>query len=120
MHACGSGCNDAVSRQQVIKREADMSGDTGTAESRLYVARFVHRLLRVVAQLLFRVTVSGDVQQLRHAKTLIVANHESFLDGLLLAVFLPIDATFVVHTSIASRPVLGWLLRFIPHLAIDS
>ena len=52
-----------------------MSGDTGTAESRLYVARFVRRLLRVVAQLLFRVTVSGDVRQLRHAKTLIVANH---------------------------------------------
>jgi acyl-[acyl-carrier-protein]-phospholipid O-acyltransferase/long-chain-fatty-acid--[acyl-carrier-protein] ligase len=87
---------------------------------RLYGSHFVRGALRMIARLLFRVTVTGELRQLHHPKTLIVANHESFLDGLLLAVFLPVDATFVVHTSIANHPVFGRLLRFIPHLAVDS
>jgi acyl-[acyl-carrier-protein]-phospholipid O-acyltransferase/long-chain-fatty-acid--[acyl-carrier-protein] ligase len=87
---------------------------------RLYGSHFVRGALRMIARLLFRVTVTGELRQLHHPKTLIVANHESFLDGLLLAVFLPVDATFVVHTSIANHPVFGRLLRLIPHLAVDS
>jgi acyl-[acyl-carrier-protein]-phospholipid O-acyltransferase / long-chain-fatty-acid--[acyl-carrier-protein] ligase len=53
-------------------------------------------------------------------RTLIVANHESFIDGLLLAVFLPVQATFVVHTTVARNPLNAWMLRFIPHLLVDS
>jgi len=51
---------------------------------------------------------------------LIVANHESLIDGLLLAVFLPVQATFVVHTTVARNPLNAWMLRFIPHLLVDS
>jgi acyl-[acyl-carrier-protein]-phospholipid O-acyltransferase/long-chain-fatty-acid--[acyl-carrier-protein] ligase len=83
-------------------------------------ARLARHVLRLAARLLFRVSVSGDLGKLQHARTLIVANHESFLDGLLLAVFLPVDAVFVVHTTIANHVVFGRLLRFIPHLAVDS
>jgi acyl-[acyl-carrier-protein]-phospholipid O-acyltransferase/long-chain-fatty-acid--[acyl-carrier-protein] ligase len=83
-------------------------------------AGLIRAVLRVMARLLFRVKVNGNPGQLRHEKMLLVANHESTLDGLLLAAFLPIDATYVVHTTVANRPVVGWLLRFVPHLAIDS
>jgi len=64
--------------------------------------------------------MDGDGTSFVNPRTLIVANHESFLDGLLLALFLPIEATFVVHTTVARNPLIGWLLRFIPHLAVDS
>jgi acyl-[acyl-carrier-protein]-phospholipid O-acyltransferase/long-chain-fatty-acid--[acyl-carrier-protein] ligase len=84
------------------------------------VATLVRALLRAVSKLLFRVRVVGDTGQFTHARTLIVANHESFLDGLLLALFLPVEATFVVHTSIANQPLFRWMLRFVPHLAVDS
>ena len=57
--------------------------------------------------------MAGDVRQLQHDRTLIVANHEFFLDGLLLAIFLPVDAVFLVHTSLANHPVLGRLLRYV-------
>jgi acyl-[acyl-carrier-protein]-phospholipid O-acyltransferase/long-chain-fatty-acid--[acyl-carrier-protein] ligase len=98
-----------------------MAGEvTEAAGFRLYGSHVVRGVLRMIARLLFRVTVAGELRQLHHPKTLIVANHESFLDGLLLAVFLPVDATFVVHTSIANHPVFGRLLRCIPHLAVDS
>jgi acyl-[acyl-carrier-protein]-phospholipid O-acyltransferase / long-chain-fatty-acid--[acyl-carrier-protein] ligase len=77
-------------------------------------------LLRLVTRLLFRVRFSGDGSSFLNQRTLIVANHESFLDGLLLGIFLPVDATFVVHTTVARNPAIAWLLRFIPHLAVDS
>jgi acyl-[acyl-carrier-protein]-phospholipid O-acyltransferase / long-chain-fatty-acid--[acyl-carrier-protein] ligase len=77
-------------------------------------------LLRLVTRLLFRVRFNGDANAFRNERTLIVANHESFLDGLLLGLFLPVEATFVVHTTVARNPAIAWLLRFIPHLAVDS
>jgi acyl-[acyl-carrier-protein]-phospholipid O-acyltransferase/long-chain-fatty-acid--[acyl-carrier-protein] ligase len=53
-------------------------------------------------------------------RTLIVANHESFLDGALLGVFLPVQAVFVVHAQVLAKWYFRWLLRFVPHLAVDS
>jgi acyl-[acyl-carrier-protein]-phospholipid O-acyltransferase/long-chain-fatty-acid--[acyl-carrier-protein] ligase len=88
--------------------------------SRTIGAAVVKWILRVITRLLFRVRLHGDATVFRNERTLIVANHESFLDGLLLAAFLPVDATFVVHTTVARNPAIAWLLRFIPHLAVDS
>jgi acyl-[acyl-carrier-protein]-phospholipid O-acyltransferase/long-chain-fatty-acid--[acyl-carrier-protein] ligase len=76
--------------------------------------------LRVLLKLLFRVELTGDPASFKNPRTLIVANHESFIDGLLLGLLMPVDAVFVVHTQIASRPFFGLLLRFVPHLAVDS
>lgn len=77
-------------------------------------------ILRVVLKALFRVELHGDPATFRNPRTLIVANHESFIDGLLLGLLMPVDAVFVVHTQIASRPLFALLLRFVPHLAVDS
>lgn len=83
-------------------------------------ARALKRLLRLILRPLFRVRVTGDPNVFDNPRTLIVANHESFVDGLLLAVFLPVEATFVVHTQIANHPFFRPLLRFVPHLTVDS
>jgi acyl-[acyl-carrier-protein]-phospholipid O-acyltransferase/long-chain-fatty-acid--[acyl-carrier-protein] ligase len=83
-------------------------------------ARTLRQILRLLLRPLFRVRMTGDRSAFDNPRTLIVANHESFIDGLLLAVFLPIEATFVVHTQIASQPFFRFLLRFIPHLTVDS
>jgi acyl-[acyl-carrier-protein]-phospholipid O-acyltransferase / long-chain-fatty-acid--[acyl-carrier-protein] ligase len=90
--------------------------DSGTARG----ASALKGLLRLVTRLLFRVRFNGDANAFLNERTLIVANHESFLDGLLLGLFLPVEATFVVHTTVAGNPAIAWLLRFIPHLAVDS
>jgi acyl-[acyl-carrier-protein]-phospholipid O-acyltransferase / long-chain-fatty-acid--[acyl-carrier-protein] ligase len=87
---------------------------------RRWGARLLKGTLRTLTRLLFRVTMHGDSGVFVNERTLIVANHESFLDGLLLALFLPVEATFVVHTTVARNPVIKWLLRYIPHLAVDS
>jgi acyl-[acyl-carrier-protein]-phospholipid O-acyltransferase/long-chain-fatty-acid--[acyl-carrier-protein] ligase len=82
--------------------------------------RLVRRVLQFVTRLLFRVQVHGDTSKFLNERTLIVANHESLIDGLLLAVFLPVQATFVVHTTVARNPLNAWMLHFIPHLLVDS
>src|SRR5580693_1803490 len=81
---------------------------------------FLKSMFRTVLKVLFRVRLDGDAAVFDNDRTLIVANHESFLDGLLLAAFLPVNATFVVHTQVTKSAFFRWVLRFIPHLVVDS
>lgn len=76
-------------------------------------------LLRFVCQILFRVNVRGLENIPKTNRILIVANHESLLDGLLLGLFLPIPATFVVHTSVLKNWWFRQFLRLTPYLAVN-
>jgi acyl-[acyl-carrier-protein]-phospholipid O-acyltransferase/long-chain-fatty-acid--[acyl-carrier-protein] ligase len=76
-------------------------------------------LLQLVCRVIFRVDVSGIANLPKQGKLLIIANHESFLDGLLLGLFLPIRATFVVHTTVLNHWLFRQVLRLTPYLAVD-
>jgi acyl-[acyl-carrier-protein]-phospholipid O-acyltransferase/long-chain-fatty-acid--[acyl-carrier-protein] ligase len=82
--------------------------------------RVVRFLFRALLRPLFRVAISGDPREFANERTLIVANHESFLDGVLLGGFLPVGATFVVHAQVTRKWYFRWLLKYVPHLAVDS
>ncbi|MDR0233851.1 MAG: bifunctional acyl-ACP--phospholipid O-acyltransferase/long-chain-fatty-acid--ACP ligase [Zoogloeaceae bacterium] len=95
-------------------------GNTGRA--------IVRVLLRGLTRLLFRVQVRGTDEALsveygqesgQYPRLLVIANHESFLDGILLGLFLPIKKpVFVVHTEYAKRPLwrfgLDMLADYLP------
>ena len=76
-------------------------------------------VLRGLARLLFRVEVQAHQANFSHLHLLIVANHQSFLDGLLIGLFLPIDPVFVVHTTIANKLFFRILLSQVDYLAVD-
>lgn len=76
-------------------------------------------LLRSVCKVMFRVKVHGLEHVPQDNRLLIVANHESFLDGLLLGLFLPKRATFVVHTGVLKNKLFRQFLRLTPYLAVD-
>ena len=76
-------------------------------------------LLRLAFTLLFRVQVKGDWQALRQPRVLVVANHESFLDGMLLGLFMPCNPVFVVHTWVAEHWLFRPLLALTDYLAVD-
>ncbi|KAB2928827.1 MAG: bifunctional acyl-ACP--phospholipid O-acyltransferase/long-chain-fatty-acid--ACP ligase [Dechloromonas sp.] len=76
-------------------------------------------LLRALAMLFFRVDVRFHQSDFSHQRLLVVANHESFLDGLLLGLFLPIDPVFVVHTGVVRRWYFRLLLSQVDYLAVD-
>ncbi len=77
------------------------------------------KVLRFVCKMLFQVKTTGQANVPRNGKTLVIANHESFLDGLLLGLFLPIRATFVVHTAVLENWLFRAVLSLVPHLAVD-
>lgn len=76
-------------------------------------------LLQLICRVIFRVDVMGIANLPKQGKLLIIANHESFLDGLLLGLFLPIRATFVVHTTVLNHWFFRQILRLTPYLAVD-
>ncbi|MBK9161492.1 MAG: bifunctional acyl-ACP--phospholipid O-acyltransferase/long-chain-fatty-acid--ACP ligase [Nitrosomonadales bacterium] len=76
-------------------------------------------ILRIIAQLLFRLQVRGDASVLKTERLLIIANHESFLDGLLLGLFLPVNPVFVVHTGISRLWFFRIILSLVDYLAVD-
>ena len=76
--------------------------------------------LRSILGLLYRVEVRG-IEHLERAgpRVLVVANHTSFLDAILLAVFLPGPLTFAVNTFIARRWWMRPLLALVEHFPMD-
>ncbi len=79
----------------------------------------IANVLRLLCKYLFRVKVNGLENIPAENGLLIVANHESFLDGLLLGLFLPKKATFVVHSTVLKNFWFRQFLRLTPHLAVD-
>ncbi len=81
--------------------------------------KLLRPLLRGLARLLFRVDIQLRQADFSQPRLLVVANHESFLDGLLIGLFLPIDPVFVVHTGIANNFWFRILLSQVDYLAVD-
>ena len=79
----------------------------------------VIQLLRFVLRLVYRVRVEGDVSQLRDGPVLVVANHDSSLDGALLGLFLPVDITVAVAGDGMRSPLVRLLMRWVPHVILD-
>ncbi|MBC9073033.1 bifunctional acyl-ACP--phospholipid O-acyltransferase/long-chain-fatty-acid--ACP ligase [Thauera sp. CAU 1555] len=78
----------------------------------------IKSLLRSIARVLFRVRIEGRMPAPTD-RLLVIANHESLLDGLLLGLFLPLDPVFVVHTTVAKNPLFRLVLMLVDHLAVD-
>jgi acyl-[acyl-carrier-protein]-phospholipid O-acyltransferase/long-chain-fatty-acid--[acyl-carrier-protein] ligase len=67
--------------------------------------------LRWLLILLYKVEITGlDNYTKAGKRVLIIANHTSFLDPLLLGVFLPDDITFAINTQVSQR---WWLKPFL-------
>jgi acyl-[acyl-carrier-protein]-phospholipid O-acyltransferase/long-chain-fatty-acid--[acyl-carrier-protein] ligase len=72
-----------------------------------------------LARLLFRLELEVREADFSYERLLVVANHESFLDGLLIGLFLPIDPVFVINTAIAQRWYFRILLSQVDYLTVD-
>lgn len=83
----------------------------------------VKAILRLIVKIAFRVQTDGLEKISEHLaqnpKNIFVCNHHSFLDGLMLGLFLPCDPVFLVHTTVVKNPLFKFLLKFADHLAID-
>ncbi|WP_042860943.1 bifunctional acyl-ACP--phospholipid O-acyltransferase/long-chain-fatty-acid--ACP ligase [Dickeya sp. NCPPB 3274] len=81
----------------------------------------IYTFLRWVLKHLYRIQVTGDESSFRQSKILITPNHVSFLDGVLMALFLPVQSkpVFAVYSSITDRWFMRWLKPYIDFLPLD-
>jgi len=66
-------------------------------------------ILRTVLRFLFRIRLVGDEKELYQDKCLITPNHVSFIDGALIALFLPVKPVFAVYSSFATPRMIKWI-----------
>ena len=96
-----------------------MSGETAVRHGSQWLRRVATVLGRPILRLLFRLKIEGNFDAFGAERLLVIANHESFLDGPLLGAFLPIDPVYVVHSQVVAHPVFRLLLRMVDHVAVD-
>lgn len=75
-------------------------------------------LVRFLLHLLYGLRVHGTLP--RAERTLIVANHQSFLDAALLWAVLPREALWVVHTDVLKEKLFRLMLRAADYVVLDT
>ncbi|AXW85895.1 acyl-[ACP]--phospholipid O-acyltransferase [Lonsdalea britannica] len=81
----------------------------------------IYNALRWLLRRLYRIEITGDDRVFRQSKLLITPNHASFMDGVLLALFLPLQEKpiFAVYSTIADRWFMQWTKKFVDFVALD-
>jgi len=79
----------------------------------------LRHILKIISKLLFRISSNGFDKPINTEKLMVIANHESFMDGLLLALYMPFDPVFVVHKGLLKSWFFRLILSQVEYLAVD-
>lgn len=78
-------------------------------------------LVRALVRLMVRLRVDGRLPDpWPESGVLVVANHQSLLDGVILWAWLPVEPVFIIHKQVARNRLLAWALRWCDHVTVES
>ncbi len=80
----------------------------------------LHRFTRMLAPILYRVRCDGTARIPDHGPAVLVCNHVSYIDWLIIAAASRRPVHFVMHAGIYRNPLLGWVLRLAGAIPIES
>jgi acyl-[acyl-carrier-protein]-phospholipid O-acyltransferase/long-chain-fatty-acid--[acyl-carrier-protein] ligase len=75
------------------------------------LAWFLRNLLKLTGKIFYRIRISGSGNIPPKGGALLVANHVSYLDFMLIVCSVPRHVSFVMNADIYNKPYLRWLLR---------
>ncbi|MDF7671069.1 bifunctional acyl-ACP--phospholipid O-acyltransferase/long-chain-fatty-acid--ACP ligase [Orbaceae bacterium ESL0721] len=76
-------------------------------------------VLKFTLKILFHVRIQGNLNNLKQEKLLITPNHVSFLDGLLIGVFLPVRPVFAIYTGFIDHWLVRLAKRYVDFIPMD-
>lgn len=89
--------------------------------SLLYTAEFLVRLLLYLfTHTIYRARVRGLEHLPREGGALLVANHVSYVDAMILYAISPRPVRFVIHKSFLDVPLVGWFVRRMGAIPVAS
>ncbi len=89
--------------------------------SLFYTAQFAIRLgLLFLVRCFYRVRLQGVERVPEEGGALLVCNHVSFVDGMLVAATLPREPRFLMYTPFFDVPVLGWFAKRMGVIPVSS
>lgn len=80
---------------------------------------FLVSILRLVLGTFFRAKIEGLENFTKHKKRIVIANHQSWLDSLILSAFLPTELTFAVNRFTAKKYFFSFFNFLNDHVSID-
>ena len=81
--------------------------------------RFVRRLAKIIAHILYRFKITGREHVPPTGAVILCCNHIHVLDCLLLAIFVKRQVFFMGKMELFKNPILGWLLRRVGAFPVD-
>jgi acyl-[acyl-carrier-protein]-phospholipid O-acyltransferase / long-chain-fatty-acid--[acyl-carrier-protein] ligase len=77
------------------------------------------KILKFFLKTLFHVKIHGNLDNLKQNKLLITPNHVSFLDGILIGVFLPIRPVFAIYAGYINHWLVRYAKRYVDFVPMD-
>ncbi|MEN3258226.1 bifunctional acyl-ACP--phospholipid O-acyltransferase/long-chain-fatty-acid--ACP ligase [Sodalis endosymbiont of Spalangia cameroni] len=77
------------------------------------------KVLRLLFRLMYRVEIIGDTRLLTQPRVMLTPNHVSFLDGILLAVFLPVKPVFAIYTTLDNAWFMPLIRRYADIISLN-
>ena len=75
-------------------------------------------LVRLLSRILYRVEVRGAPAF--NGRTLIIGNHQGYLDAPILWTILPANTVWVVHSQVMKNWVFRYVLKTVEHIIVDT
>lgn len=79
----------------------------------------VFKIIQTILKVLFHVRVKGNLNNFNQEKLIITSNHVSFLDGVLLGVFLPVRPVFAIYSGYIEHWLVKIAKRYVDFVPMD-
>lgn len=76
-------------------------------------------LILLFCKFFYKIKIYGEFNLKKDKSAIIISNHQSMLDGILLWAILPNKPLFVINTDMANKKIIKFFIKFCDYVTID-